>query len=659
MQNPPSSSSRLAVAVPLSLLVMVLAFLAACGPDQTVARSAAIQVQPNPLTFQSAAVGDFSMNSFEIESVGDGPLLIESIEVVGGDGAFTLDSLFTFPMTIEPDADPVPVRIIFAPLDAGTLSAQVLIRSNALDQNEFFVDLQPPGTGAELFVDPDPVVFGRVSPGERAPLDVNIANNGTSGIILYGMNVSGSAEFELTGDGGVQLPHLLAPNEFITIEITYSPDSDGFDEGVLVIEHLAEGADTSGDFERKFVTLSANGTDPCVTVTHEAEGYDFRQRMIGRSVEEVFTITNCGDDIAGQTVAISGFEWSVAHDWFSFSAPSTLDSPLELENLDAGIDVELEPGEYRSFIVTFEPADEGVAHGVLSIETNDPLKNPLEIDIRGVGSTNVCPVAVAVCQVRGTGVASDEVGAIPLDYIECDGSGSFDEGAVASYMWEVVARPEGSTAEFSPSSDIVDPSFFLDLAGRYVFRLNVVDDEGSVSCEPSDVTVVATPNEAILVQLTWDTPADDDITDNNGSDLDLHFSLDGTDWGDCDSDVFWGNDVANWGSPTRGDDDPSLDIDDTDGAGPEDINLDNPEGGGLYRVGVHNFNDHGFGISYATVRIFINGVEAYVRADKPLDNSDNEIGKDFWEVATIAWPTGEIVEVDEVIDFDTTMRRCE
>ncbi|MGM0576099.1 MAG: choice-of-anchor D domain-containing protein [Myxococcota bacterium] len=158
--------------------------------------------------------------------------------------------------------------------------------------------------------------------------------------------------------------------------------------------------------------------------------------------------------------------------------------------------------------------------------------------------------------------------------------------------------------------------------------------------------------DAIHVELTWDTPGDPDQTDHGpmaGSDLNLHFAhpsatgvdIDSDDvpdgWFDDTFDCFWFNNSPEWGSDDENaDDDPSLDHDDTDGLGPENIVLPVPEDGLTYRVGVHYWNDHGYGPSNATVRVYIYSSLVFELEDVELVNHD------FWEVATIDWPSGEV-----------------
>ncbi|MFH1531888.1 MAG: hypothetical protein ABIK09_14275, partial [Pseudomonadota bacterium] len=77
-----------------------------------------------------------------------------------------------------------------------------------------------------------------------------------------------------------------------------------------------------------------------------------------------------------------------------------------------------------------------------------------------------------------------------------------------------------------------------------------------------------------------------------------------------------------------------------DGAGPENINLDIPESV-TYRVGVHYWNDHGYGASYATIRVYINAFLVFEVADVALAD------KDMWEVCTVEWPSGAVQVVTD------------
>jgi len=243
----------------------------------------------------------------------------------------------------------------------------------------------------------------------------------------------------------------------------------------------------------------------------------------------------------------------------------------------------------------------------------------------------------------------------PLTTLHLDGSGSTASvGMIRDYQWLVREQPPGSTSQL-----VVDPggataSFFIDLAGSYTFELTVVDDGDRVSCFPATAVVEVVPIMDIHVQLVWNTP-NDPVQDHGigaGSDMDVHLvhplatgrDIDGDGapdgWFDATYDCFSSNLNPDWGPP-GGDGDPYLDIDDTDGWGPENISVIAPEAGTTYRAGVHYYHDHGFGVSQPFVRVFIGGVLAF-EATGSFMNRD-----DFWPVATIEWPSGQVLPITD------------
>jgi hypothetical protein len=105
-------------------------------------------------------------------------------------------------------------------------------------------------------------------------------------------------------------------------------------------------------------------------------------------------------------------------------------------------------------------------------------------------------------------------------------------------------------------------------------------------------------------------------------------------------DCHYANVNPSWG-PGGAEDDPSLDVDDQDGRGPESIQIDAPEDGGAYRVGVHFYAANGGGPSDATVRIYCGGVLIESLGPVTLDGSspladDN----DYWKVADVSFSVG-------------------
>jgi hypothetical protein len=239
----------------------------------------------------------------------------------------------------------------------------------------------------------------------------------------------------------------------------------------------------------------------------------------------------------------------------------------------------------------------------------------------------------------------------PGTLIHLNGEESYSpNGVIAKYEWSV-DQPIWNQGMFIPSATFPNPTFEANVAGKYTFYLTVYDEAGIPSCFPAVYTVIVMCSEGIHVELTWHTPGDPNETDEGpdmGSDLNLHFThpwAQGPDrdgdgkpdgWFHIPFDCFWFNPQPNWGIyDPAAQDDPALDRDDTDGAGPENINLVKPEDV-TYRVGVHYWYDHGFGPAHATVRVYIYANLQFEVTDVELKNGD------MWEVGSIEWPSGKI-----------------
>lgn len=493
---------------------------------------------------------------------------------------------------------------------------------------------------AAIDVFPGSLDFGRVPAGTSATKTVHIQNAGEVDVQIRGVQL-------VPADNGFSTPPfdsvrvLQAPGGGTDIEVTYTAPDDG--EAVARLRILTNLVDL-GTIE---VPLLANEGAHCVGYD-PSPVLDFGDQRFDVEHEAIVQIANCNDREGG-----AKFELTDARMLDETGASPSVAYTVEL--LDPAPRW-LAPGDTSDARIVWSPSGEDVVDEAwLEVDADDEAARP-QLPVVGFASDNACPIARATCSIRRTGgVPSDELAVRPLDMLDCSAEDAFDPDpgdAIAAWRWTVIERPSGSTASFDDPEGAT-PSFFVDLAGRYVFELEVVDSRGTPSCEPAIVTAVAIPDEDIHVQLVWDTPGDADQTDTGfgaGTDFDLHLLHPNGCWNDRPWDCHWREAEPNWGDLARADDDPSLDIDDTDGAGPENINLNNPESDLYYRVGVNYYNDHGFGPSTATVRIYIRGVLAF-EAEKELTARG-----EFWDVAAIEWPTGAIEVLDAVYPSAPTCR---
>lgn len=210
---------------------------------------------------------------------------------------------------------------------------------------------------------------------------------------------------------------------------------------------------------------------------------------------------------------------------------------------------------------------------------------------------------------------------------------AIDDGDSLSYMWELASREVGSSAGPPSPRNRAETNFTPDIAGEYLLRVTVTDDDGEfATCE---TTVLAFSDEGLRVEMFWNT--------GGSTDMDLHLAREeATHWfdeGGSDDDCYYANcnaddgDVLEWYAPGP-DDNPRLDLDDTTGFGPENINIDEPRSG-TYTIGVHAYSGRGD----VTVRVYCGGDRTFPRAEfGPVTLTSPGGGgptSRFWRVAEV------------------------
>ena len=668
--------------IPTCVVLTVAMALGACDDGSSGLEStqtASIDWSPRQFAYPKLAIGESADRPVVIENVGAGTLKLANFAasftadfqlyyvLPGSDdqyiGITPQDGNLLDGKVIELDpGDQMMLVLTYAPQEDNAQPAgSVRFDTNASANSEVVIDIVGDQSGAEINVSPQSLDFGRVPAGDAKTERITVTNIGQSTLEFNGMQINGSQDFDIAirgidprqdasvlgdpdGDGNVG----LEPQAAFEVEVTYSTEIEGPDSGELVIDS----SDTVQQSVR--VELVANGASPCINVTPES--LNFPAALVGRDTSRPVSIESCG----GQPLEIRAIYLKDDSDEvYRLDAETVPDLPASLPAFDPQHPDQVPS---RNVSVLFTPADESAYGGTLIIESNDPVRSKIEVPIVGRGTINECPVA-------DTG-RDEPLHVLPLDIITLDGRNSTDpdgpDGRPARYEWTVTSRPDGSTAQpverfLNPArpadggamDDTTTPTafFFVDLAGEYTIELTVTDNldltAPSEFCDQPAATVVvnAEPNEDIHVQLVWHTPRDRDETDAEGSDVDMHMlHPNARAWMIAPLDCYYANTQPDWG-PRGPAGNPSLDIDDTNGAGPENINLDDPEDtsalGNPYRVGIHYYRSENFlggsdwGPSEVTVRIFLGGQQAG-ELMRELQRRDH-----FWEVANVIWTPGD------------------
>jgi hypothetical protein len=261
----------------------------------------------------------------------------------------------------------------------------------------------------------------------------------------------------------------------------------------------------------------------------------------------------------------------------------------------------------------------------------------------GDGATVSCELTVVVRAEGPVASCPSELVTSPLRAVTLRGGAQSDR-ALLSTTWTLERAPPTSARPTPRPADRAVTSFTPDVAGDYTLRLRVVDSAGAA--DECTTLLRATPREGLRVELVWDPPGRS-CPRNPGaacdrSDVDLHLLRDpgrGTRWRSDDECYYFNCNVSagrrlSWGAPGP-QDDPRLDIDDVDGHGPENINIDRPSSR-AYRIGVHYFDAHGAGPQAATVLVYCGEATPAARfGPTTLLYRGTTEASDFWLVADV------------------------
>jgi hypothetical protein len=659
------------------LSVGVLAALG-CG-EQRRSQTPSLGLTPDNFSFSKLAPGLEEQDTVEIYNRGSGQLVLRgglledrstatefTLQIEDENGALRAPA---WPEVIAGSSE-TPLRLVvtYRPTDDDARSdvGDVLLETNDPDALNVRLPILTGGAGPEIQVNPTSIDFGGVDFGESRGETLTITNTGVSALVISGFSVSGSPDFSVVqgdrtlGEALGDAPVVVEPGATQPVEVVYAPGQPGPDQATLVI------ASNDAASPQIAVNLSANGAAPCIEVT-PADSVDFGSALKVASTDpatptphvRAVSIASCG----GSELKIFSITIEGGDDTFSV-ADAPMPTCLEGETAPActgplfslpALTPDAEAPS-RTLQMEFRPVETRAYGGRLRIRTN---ANPPDylLDLFGRGVDNSCPIPVA--QVTALNVQ-------PLDIIDLDGTPSSDpEGTVQEWQWTVVSRPDGSRAQLVESftdptrpvdggvpDDVRTPTakFFIDLAGHYEFDLVVRDNLGQLSCDPvasARVTVDAIPEKDLHIQLVWTTPDDPDETDDKGTDVDLHLrhSAGGEAWNDAANgyDCYYSNKEPDWGRPNDPLDNPSLDIDDTNGGGPENINLGQPEVGVTYDIGALYFRaESSFGqagVDPTIEHAALTTVRVYVRGELLAEWLDRELVRraQLWRVAAVEW----------------------
>lgn len=319
----------------------------------------------------------------------------------------------------------------------------------------------------------------------------------------------------------------------------------------------------------------------------------------------------------------------------------------------------ISPGTSTTFQLAFQPSALRRYTGRISFTTNVPGGEEISMGLVGIGHNMPTAVPRVLSVSGGPPNRNEGIAQVaPSDTVLLTGEDSYGaNGAeISAYEWSFsedidvgAYRPTDSHLDFVTGDDETTELGFLnnidnfirgvDIIGSYRAALRVQDQYG-VWSDWATVDFQNIPGDSIHIELTWDHPSSDvDLHLLRGGDRTSYTGTDDCYYANCKPNLN-GEPRLNWG-PGGPEDDPVLDVDDVNGFGPENINIDQPESDQVFMVGVHYFRDAaggegGLRSTLATIRIYV--WERLVFEETAL----LEASQAWWQVANVEWDSGDV-----------------
>ena len=415
---------------------------------------------------------------------------------------------------------------------------------------------------------------------------------------------------------------------------------------------------TSDDMQSATMELSSNDSShPLINVkfvvnsgaclTMDPVSYDFGPVAVGQPTTQPVKLTSCGTGPVTITKIASsspGFAADCTGSCFVNSQCPTDAAPLVMPSL----------GTPCTFLATYTPSQVGeTAAGQIDIVSDAGADKHLMLQGKGTqaeGSTP-CMVVKVVPPTGGTFALESGKTVVPQSVLQFDASCSKATAGhvISKWKWTILQQAQGNYTNFMPSPQAKTVTFQPNVAGNYKISLDITDDVGTPGGKTLVFEFSVVPDDMLHVELTWETPADKDLTDNVGTDLDLHVAhpnaasqagqQDYDKNGEPDPwfakcyDCFILDRTPEWGDPQDPDDNATLDLDAQDSHGPENINMKTPEADFLYHIGVYNWSGGAWTNSPTTprIRVYLDKVLALDKTGPVM------VSGDMWCAARASW----------------------
>jgi hypothetical protein len=206
---------------------------------------------PGSAAFGNVVDGTSNSQTINLTNGGSATVTISAVTVTGS--GFSTMGIST-PLSIAAGKS-ATFNAVFAPTTAGAVSGSVNLTSNA-PNSPLAIALSGTGLAATklLGLSTSSLSFGNVNVGSNSSLTAILTNNGNTNVTISGVSVN------VTGGGfsasGVSNGEVLAPNQSVTVTVTFAPGTAGAVSGNVSI---------ASDATNSPATINVSGTGISVT----------------------------------------------------------------------------------------------------------------------------------------------------------------------------------------------------------------------------------------------------------------------------------------------------------------------------------------------------------------------------------------------------------
>ncbi|MCC7382844.1 MAG: choice-of-anchor D domain-containing protein [Deltaproteobacteria bacterium] len=459
---------------------------------------------------------------------------------------------------------------------------------------------------ASAVFEPDTIDFGEVTVDTTAEMPVSLKNTGSLPFIIESVERPEGFMLSPAKDAieGLALP--AGRSEQLTV--TFIAREEGLREGQIKVR-------TAAGVEAVLNVRAMGVVRRLPELVLEPDTLDFGTIEIGGDARLQVTVKNNGN--ASGTITGATLE----------STNMTATDAAAQYSVSTALPLTVGEGSQQTMEIVYRSLFEGARPDRI-IFTVDGTHPPLILNLKAVG---LVARGALVCNPSNVNFGPHQRGTVAQQQVHCEARGGglrlIGAGFPAGTQYFALPTPVGTAdlndgqgidiaIEFRPDGlpGLQTASLLVNYNGASGAQTVTIPINGEVTPPPPTST-------AISAVLRWNT---------NNSDIDLHLVRPGgSTFATNGSDCFYAEMAPDWGRVGDQADDPFLDVDNTQGFGPENINL-TEAAPGAYEVWIHSFRDSPSVVTRATVEVFVAGVQAGTFTH---DLTCQQI----WLVGTVQW----------------------